>query len=164
MVEELVAIVAFGVAAAALFVPRMRSMRDSMRTVIRNLPGHAGDALWRSGTAAHGTDPAGEDPMGERGSAAEQADAGRSADQDTHDVPGPRSGDSYDTMPLEDKTRRSIAHLLVALLAFLVIALLAMVGFGVISVGEVKEFDVFLGLLVALVSGAIGFYFARKRN
>ena len=44
------------------------------------------------------------------------------------------------------------------------IALLAMVVFGVITVGEVKEFDVFLGPLVALVSGAIGFYFTRKRN
>ena len=32
---------------------------------------------------------------------------------------------------------------LIALLAFLVIAVLAMVVFGVITVGEVKEFDVF---------------------
>ena len=77
-------------------------------------------------------------------SAAEQADADRSAEQDTHDVPGPRGGDSYDPRPLEDKTRRSIAYLLIALLAFLVIFLLAMVVFGVITVGEVKEFDVFL--------------------
>ena len=40
-----------------------------------------------------------------------------------------------------DGHRRSIAYLLIALLAFLVIALLAMVVFGVITVGEVKEFD-----------------------
>ena len=60
-------------------------------------------------------------------SAAEQADADRSAEQDTHDAPGPRGGDSHDPRSLEDKTRRSIAYLLIALLAFLVIALLAMV-------------------------------------
>ena len=34
------------------------------------------------------------------------------------------------------------------------IALLAMVVFGVITVGEVKEFDLFLAPLVALVTGA----------
>ena len=105
MGEELVAILAFGVAAAALFVPRTGSARDSMRTMTRYLPGHAGDALLRSGTS-------------EPESAAEQADADRSAEQDTHDVPGPRGGDSYDPRPLEDKTRRSIAYQLIALLAF----------------------------------------------
>ena len=87
------------------------------------------------------------------GSAAEQADADRSAEQDTHDAPGPRGGDSYDPRPLEDSTRRGIAYKLIALLAFLVIALLAMVVFGVITVGEVKEFDLFLAPLVALVTG-----------
>ena len=152
MLEELVSILAFGVAAAALFVPRTGSARDSMRTMTRNLPGHAGDALLRSGTS-------------QPESAAEQADAGRAAEQDTHDVPGPRGGgDSYDPRPLEDKTRRSIAYKLIALLAFLVIALLAMVGFGVITVGELKEFDLFLAPLVALVTGATAYYFTRKRT
>ena len=143
MLEELVSILAVGVAAAALFVPRIGSARDSMRTMTRNLPGHAGDALLRSGTS-------------EPESAAEQ--------QDTHDAPGPRGGDSHDPRSLEDKTRRSIAYLLIALLAFLVIALLAMVVFGVITVGEVKEFDVFLAPLVALVTGATAYYFTRKRT
>ena len=151
MLEELVSILAIGVAAAALFVPRTGSARDSMRTMTRNLPGHAGDALLRSGTS-------------EPESAAEQADADRSAEQDTRDVPGPRGGDSHDPRPLEDKTRRSIAYKLIALLAFLVIALLAMVVFGVITVGEVKEFDVFLAPLVALVTGATAYYFTRKRT
>ena len=50
MLEELVSILAIGVAAAALFVHRTGSARDSMRTMTRNLPGHAGDALLRSGT------------------------------------------------------------------------------------------------------------------
>ena len=68
----------------------------------RNLPGHAGDALLRSGTS-------------EPESAAEQGDADRSAEQDTHDAPGPRGGDSHDPRSLEDKTRRSIAYLLIAL-------------------------------------------------
>ena len=89
----------------------------------------------------------------ERGSVDEQGDAGRAAEQDTHGVPGSRDGDSHDPRSLEDKTRRSIAHKLIALLAFLVIALLAMVVFGVITVGEVKEFDVFLAPLVALGNG-----------
>ena len=151
MLEELVSILAIGVAAAALFVPRTGSARDSMRTMTRNLPGHAGDALLRSGTS-------------EPESAAEQADADRSAEQDTRDAPGPRGGDSHDPRSLEDKTRHSIAYLLIALLAFLVIALLAMVVFGVITVGEVKEFDVFLAPLVALVTGATGYYFTRKRT
>ena len=65
---------------------------------------------------------------------------------------------------LEDKTRRSIAYLLIALLALLVIALLAMVVFGVITVGELKEFDLFLAPLVALVTGATAYYFTRKRT
>ena len=79
----------------------------------------------------------------ERGSVAGQGDAGRAAEQDTHDVPDPRGGDSHDPRSREDKTRRSIAYLLIALLTFLVIAVLAMVLFGVITVAEVKEFDVF---------------------
>ena len=45
MLEELVSILAIGVAAAALFVPRIGSARDSMQTMTRNLPGPAGDAL-----------------------------------------------------------------------------------------------------------------------
>ena len=94
--------VASGFPAAALFVPRTGSARDSMRTMTRNLPGHAGDALLRSGTS-------------EPESAAEQADADRAAEQDTHDAPGPRGGDSHDPRSLEDKTRRSIAYLLIAL-------------------------------------------------
>ena len=164
MVEELFGILAVGVAAAALFMPRRHSVLDSMRAAIRDLPGRAGDALWRSGTAAHGGDPEGEDSMSERGSAAEPADAGRSEEQETHDVPGPRGGAGYDPRPLEDKAGRSIAYLLIALLAVLVIALLAMVVFDVITVGEAKEFGVFLGPVVALVSGATGFYYAKRRN
>ena len=151
MLEELVSILAIGVAAAALFVPRTGSARDSMRTMTRNLPGHAGDALLRSGTS-------------QPESADEQGDAGRAAEQDTHGVPGSRDGDSHDPRSLEDKTRRSIAHKLIALLTFLVIAVLAMVVFGVITVGEVKEFDLFLAPLVALVTGATAYYFTRKRT
>ena len=79
---------------------------------------------------------------------------------------GRAAGESIDSSPLQDKTRRSIAYLLVALLPFLVIALLAMVVFGAITVGKLEEFDVFLGPLVALVSvsGAIGYYYVKKRN
>ena len=97
-------------------------------------------------------------------SAAAQPDADRPAVPDAHDVPGPRGGGgSYDPRPLEDRTRRRIAYLLIALLAFVVIFLLAMVVFGVITVGEIEEFDLFLAPLVALVSGATAYYFTRKR-
>ena len=81
-----------------------------------------------------------------------------------HEVPAPRGGSSYDPRPLEDKARRRIAYLLIALLALLVTALPSMVVFGVITVDEVKEFGVILSPLVALVSAATGFYFATKGN
>ena len=71
---------------------------------------------------------------------------------------------SYERRPLEDKTRRSIAYKLIALLAFLVIVLLAMVVFGVITGGELKEFDMFLTRLVAPVTGATAYYFTRNRT
>ena len=49
------------------------------------------------------------------------------------------------------------------LLAFMIVALLAGVVFGVIPVSAIEEFDVILGPLVVLVSVATGFYFATKR-
>ena len=61
------------------------------------------------------------------------------------------------------KARRSIAYLLIALLALMIVALLAGVVFGVIPVSEIEEFDVILGPLVVLVSAATGLYFASKR-
>ena len=102
--------------------------------------------------------------MGERAEGPEPAPAGRSAEQDMHEVPAPPGGTSYDPRPQGDQVRRSIAYLLIALLAFLVIALLAMVAFGVISVDGVKEFRVLVGAVVTLVSGATGYYFARKSD
>ena len=81
-----------------------------------------------------------------------------------HDVPAPPGGTSYDPRPLGDQVRRSIAYLLIALLAFVVIAPPAMVAFGVIGVGDVKEFRVLVGAVVTLVSGATGYYYARKRD
>ena len=67
-----------------------------------------------------------------------------------------------DPGPLEDKARRRIAYLLIALLALMIVALLAGVVFGIIPVSEIEEFDVILGPLVALVSAATGFYYASK--
>ncbi len=100
--------------------------------------------------------------MSERARAPEEADADRSPEQEIHDVPVPRGGEIYDPRPLEDKARRRIAYLLIALLALVVIALLAMVVFDVISVEDIKEFGVILGPLVALVSAATGFYYGTK--
>ena len=97
--------------------------------------------------------------MSERAQGPEGVDAERSSEQEIHDVPVPRGGEIYDPRPLEDKARRRIAYLLIALLALVVIVLLAMVVFDVIKVDEIKEFGVILGPLVALVSAATGFYY-----
>ena len=105
----------------------------------------------RAGTAAHRSGPAEGGPMSER------------ASHEIHHVPAPRDGRTYDPRPLEDKARRRIAYLLIALLALMIVALLAGVVFGVIPVNEIEEFDVILGPLVVLVSAATGFYFASKR-
>ena len=86
------------------------------------------------------------------------------ARQETHDVPAPRAGKAHHPRPREDRARRRIAYLLIALLALLVVALPAMVVFDVIPVGEIKEFGVILGPLVALVSAATGFYYAGSRQ
>ena len=100
--------------------------------------------------------------MSERARASEGAEADRSSEQEIHDVPVPRGGAIYDPRPLEDKARRRIAYLLIALLALLGIALLARVVFDIITVDEIKEFGVILGPLVALVSAATGFYYGTK--
>ena len=73
------------------------------------------------------------------------------ARQQLHHIPAPRGEMTYDPRPLEDKARRRIAYLLIALLALLIIALLGGVVFGIVPVDEMKEFGVILGPLVALV-------------
>ena len=101
--------------------------------------------------------------MSERGKAPEGAQASRSPEQEIHQIPAARGGTTYDPRPLEDKARRRIAYLLIALLALMIVALLAGVVFGAIPVGEVEDFGVILGPLVALVSAATGFYYATRR-
>ena len=81
-----------------------------------------------------------------------------------HEVPAPQREDSYHPRPLEDKARRRNAYLLIALLALQVTALLTMVVFDVIGVGEIKEFGVILGPLVTLVAAATSFFYAARRN
>ena len=149
MSAELI-VLSVGAAAAALIVTRVLSLRADARGGPRST-GRARDVLGRAGTAAHGSGPAVGGPMSEP------------ARQGVHHVPAPRGGKTYDPRPLEDKARRRIAYLLIALLALVIVALLAGVVFGVIPVSETKEFDVILGPLVALVSAATGFYFASKR-
>ena len=135
-----------------------------MRTEIRHLPGHAGDLLWRAWPAAHRSDPAAGGPVSGRASAAEEPEADRTPEQELHDVPASRGGKKYDSRPLEDKARRRIAYLLIALLAVQVNALTTMVVFDVITIDDVKEFGVITGPLVARVSAATGFYFATRRS
>ena len=164
MDPELMDFLSVGVAVAALFVTALHSPREVMHARLRDLPGEAREFLWRSGTTADGSEPGAGVPTSEREGAPEDAEADRSRKQETHDVPAPRGGKDYDPRPLEDKARRRIAYLLIALLALQVTGLLTMVLFGVITVGDVKEFGVIVGPLVALVSAATGFYFATKRN
>ena len=83
--------------------------------------------------------------------------------QETQRVPAPRGGTNYDPRPLEEKARRRIAYLLIALLALMIVALLAGVVFGVIPVGEIEEFGVILSPLVVLVSAGTAFYYGTKR-
>ena len=149
MSAELI-VLSVGAAAAALIVTRVLSLRADARGDARST-GRARDVLGRGGTAAHRSGPAGGGPTSAR------------ASQEIHHVPAPRGGTAYDPRPSEDKARRRIAYLLIALLVFMIVALLAAAVFGAIPVDEIKEFGVILGPLVALVSAATGFYFATKR-
>ena len=159
MSAELMLILSVSVAAgAALVVTGMHPLRAGMRArhgmtraEFRDATGHARGVLGRAETAAYRSGQAAD------GARSEQAR------QETHDVPAPRGGKAYDPRPQEDRARRRIAYLLIALLAFMIAVLLAMVVFDVIPVGEIKEFGVILGPLVALVSAATAFYYATRR-
>ena len=118
MSAELI-VLSVGAAAAALIVTRVLSLRADARGDARST-GRARDVLGRAGTAAHGSGPAGGGPTSAR------------ASQEIHHVPAPRGGTAYDPRPSEDKARRRIAYLLIALLALMIVALLAAVVFGVI--------------------------------
>ena len=143
-------VLSVGAAAAALILTRVLSLRADARGVARST-GRARDVLGCGGAAAHRSGPAEGGPTSAR------------ASQEIPHVPALRGGTAYDPRPLQDKARRRIAYLLIALLALMIVALLASVVFGVIPVSEIEEFDVILGPLVALVSAATGFYFATKR-
>ena len=162
MRAELFGILAVGLGATALIMTRILSLRKLMRTEIRHLPGHAGDLLWRATAAAHKRDLAAGGPLSQLARAPAVAEADPSPEQDKHDVPAPRDGKKYDSRPLDDKARRRMVYLLIALVAVQVNALMTMVLFDVISIDDVKEFSVIISPLVALVSAATGFYFATK--
>ncbi|HBK56007.1 MAG TPA: hypothetical protein DDZ76_06960 [Xanthomonadales bacterium] len=70
----------------------------------------------------------------------------------------------YDPRPLEDAARRRIAYSLIALLSLIVLAMLVLLGAGVIKAADMKEFAVVLGPVVTLVSAATGFYYGTKTN
>lgn len=82
----------------------------------------------------------------------------------THHALAPEGGTSYDPRPMIDRTRRAIAYLLIGLLATMVIGLPAMVAFGVIPVGGVKDFGVIYAPVVTLVTAATSFYFGANRR
>ena len=89
---------------------------------------------------------------------ADQGGAGRGPREDRHEAP-PAPGNTYDPRQHDDKARYRITYLCIALLAVMVLAPLAMVAFDVITVAEVKEFDVIIATLVPLVSVTIAYYF-----
>ena len=149
-----------GIAAAVLFVIALHALRAKLR----DLPEHRGDSRWRSATGAHASDSAAGSPPSRRKGGPPEPDADRRPGQNKHGVPAARGDKGYDPRSLEDKARRRIAYLLIALLALQVTGLMAMVVFGIITVGDVKGFGVILGPLVTLVAAATSFYYATRRN
>ena len=164
MRTELFGILAVGLAAATLIMARIRSLRKSMRTEIHDLPGPVRGLRRRTPTAPHRSDPAAGRPVSEQGRPAAKPEADRPPQQDSHDVLPLRAGKKYDPRPLDDKARRRMAYVLIALLALQVNALTTMVLIDVIAIEDIKEFGVIIAPLVALVSAATGFYFATKGN
>jgi hypothetical protein len=82
----------------------------------------------------------------------------------TDQVTAPQVGDKYDPRPHEDGARRTIAYLLIGLLWLIVSGILILLGFGTISVDNIKEFGVILSPIITLVSAATGFYYGTKSN
>lgn len=74
----------------------------------------------------------------------------------------PREGGDYDPRPVEDGARRILAFLLIGLLWLIIAAILILVAFETISVRQIKDFDVLLSPIIALVSAATGFYYGAK--
>ena len=164
MNPELADSLSLGFAAAALFVAGLQTLRASLRTRQSPAPRQAGESPGRGRRAAVGRDPAASGAATERAQEGEHADVGRSPRTEGLEVPAARREGRYDPRPLEDTARRRIAYLLIALLALHVVGLLTMVVFGVISVGEVKEFGVIVAPLVTLVAAATSFYYASRRK
>ena len=150
MSAELI-VLSVGAAAAALIVTRVLSLRADARRVARST-----GTRTRSSWARR--DRRSRKRSGRRRSHERTSEAGDPPRSGAAGWNGPMI-----RRPLEDKARRKIAYLLIALLALMIVALLTGVVFGVIPVSEIEEFDVILGPLVALVSAATGFYFASKR-
>ena len=161
MSPDVIGVLSVGVATGALFVAGMYALRDVLLAKARNPPGRRGGSSARAGTGGREDDPPTELAGGRRTGSPDQGGADRSLPEERHDAPR-APGSAYDPRPQESKARRTITYLLIALLAFTVVALLAMVAFGLISVAEAKEFNVIVATLVPLVSAAIVYYFGSK--
>lgn len=68
----------------------------------------------------------------------------------------------YDPRPIEDGARRNIAYALIAILGFLIIAIIELLWSKKINLTDLKEFAVILGPIITLVSAATGFYYGTK--
>ena len=155
--------VSFGVAAGALLVAGVHAVRDVLAARFRELRKHGTGSRRRSAPAADSGGPAAGGRPDEQEGGSGEAEANPSPEQDKRDAPASPRGGNHDPEALDDTTRRTIAYLLIALLAVFVATLQAMVIFEVIAVGDVKEFNVILGPVVTLVTAAVSFYYGRRR-
>jgi hypothetical protein len=102
------------------------------------------------------------------------SDCRMSADENALDFTGdapvkttafePQPDRDYDSRPVEDGARRTIAYLLIGLLWLVVGAMFILIAFGSIAIADIKEFAVVLGPVVTLVSAATGFYYGTKSS
>jgi hypothetical protein len=76
----------------------------------------------------------------------------------------PKEGKPYDPRPVEDGARRTLALLLIGLLWLIIAAILILLAWQVITVQQIKDFDVLLSPIIALVSAATGFYYGAKSS
>lgn len=162
MSPDVIGILSVGVATGALFVAGMHAVRDVLLGRAGEPPERRGGGAGRAGTRGHAGDRPTGPAGGQRVSSSDRGGADRSRREERHDAARAAGGNAYDPRPRDDKARRTITYLLIALLAFTVTALLAMVSFGLISVAEVEEFNVIVATLVPLVTAAIVYYFRSK--
>ena len=153
------------VATTALSVAVLHAVRDWVtRAGLRRRQQRVGVSSGSTGEPADGSGRAAGGLADRRVRGSEDAGADHSPAAAKQDARAPEGGKSYDPRPQEDTARRRIAYHLIAILAVMQFSLLAMVAFGVIAVGDVEEFGVFVAPVVTLVTAATSSYYANRRG